>query len=242
MPWISESEAGGDVAQAAFDKATLWKNGLEKSGISADRIGKLRDNVDFTIYTPGSSAGVPLNVIGSLNAPVNADAETLQDEIEGLASSLLAMVGISSDPLGSREHILISNIVNHFWSSGRNLDLGMLIGLIQQPPMRKLGVIDLDTFFPPADRVKLAMKLNGLAASPSFASWAEGQALDIQQLLYSNDGKPQAAIVTLAHLSEDERQFVVTHPIFAPWCTWMKCLAMYHPSVNPHRKNLSSRY
>jgi len=221
MPWISESESGGDAAQAAFDKATAWKSGLERSGIAPERIAKLRESVDFTIYTPGSESGVPLNVIGSLNAPSNADAETLQDEIEGLASSLLAMVGITGDPLGSREHILISNIVNHFWSSGRNLDLGMLIGLIQQPPMRKLGVIDLDTFFPPGDRVKLAMKLNGLAASPSFASWTKGQELDIQNLLYGANGKPQAAIVSLAHLSEDERQFVVTL-LLSKMITWMR--------------------
>lgn len=221
MPWISESESDGDVAQAAFDKSTLWQEGLAKSGITKERIGELRRNVDFTIYTPGSESGVPLNVIGSLNAPANADAETLQDEIEGLASSLLAMVGISGDPLGSREHILISNIVHHFWSAGRNLDLGMLIGLIQQPPMRKLGVIDLDTFFPPGDRVKLAMKLNGLAASPSFASWTKGQSLDIEQLLYGHEGRAQAAIVSLAHLSEDERQFVVTL-LLSKMVTWMR--------------------
>lgn len=221
MPWISESESGGDAAQAAFDKATTWEKGLAGSGISKDRIGALRNNADFTIYTPGSTSGVPLNVIGSLNAPVNADAETLQDEIDGLASSILAMVGITGDPLSSREHILVSNIVHHFWSAGRNLDLGMLIGLIQQPPMRKLGVIDLDMFFPPGDRVKLAMKLNGLAASPSFNSWTTGQALDIQQLLYGSEGKPQAAIVSLAHLSDDERQFVVTL-LLSKMVTWMR--------------------
>jgi len=221
MPWISESESGGDVAQAALEKASDWEKGLAGSGISKERIGKLRDNADFTIYTPGSTSGIPLNVIGSLNAPANADAETLQDEIDGLASSLLAMVGITGDPLSSREHILVSNIVHHFWAAGRNLDLGMLIGLIQQPPMRKLGVIDLDTFFPPGDRVKLAMKLNGLAASPSFNSWTQGQALDIQQLLYGTDGKPQAAIVSLAHLSDDERQFVVTL-LLSKMVTWMR--------------------
>lgn len=221
MPWINESESGGDTAQAAFDKASAWQKGLAGSGISKERIGKLRDNADFTIYTPGSTSGVPLNVIGSLNAPANADAETLQDEIDGLASSLLAMVGITGDPLSSREHILVANIVHHFWSAGRNLDLGMLIGLIQQPPMRKLGVIDLDMFFPPGDRVKLAMKLNGLAASPSFNSWTKGQALDIQQLLYGNEGKPQAAIVSLAHLSDEERQFVVTL-LLSKMVTWMR--------------------
>lgn len=222
MPWINESEAGGDIAQAAFDKATLWKSGLERSGIDPSRIQKLRDTADFSIYTPGSTAGIPLNIIGSLNAPAEGtDAETLQDEIEGFASSLLALVGVDSDPLSSREHILLSNIIYWYWSQGKGLDLGMLIGLVQQPPMRKLGVIDLDTFFPPAERVKLAMKLNGLAASPSFASWSEGPELDIQRLLYGDSGKPQAAIVSLAHLSDEERQFVVTL-LLSKMVTWMR--------------------
>lgn len=222
MPWITESEADGDMAQAAFDKATQWKAGLERSGIGPERIKALRDTADFTIYTPGSSAGIPLNIIGSLNAPAEGtDAETLQDEIEGFASSLLAMVSVDSDPLSSREHILISNIIHWCWSQAKDLDLGMLIGLIQQPPMRKLGVIDLDTFFPPSDRVKLAMKLNGLVASPSFASWSEGPPLDIQSMLYGEGDKPQAAIVCLAHLSEEERQFVVTL-LLSKMVTWMR--------------------
>lgn len=224
MPWISESEAAEDIAQAAFEKASLWKSGLERSGIDASRIQKLRDTADFSIYTPGSTSGIPLNVIGSLNAPApGTDPETLQDEIEGFAASILALVGISGDPLSSREHILLSNIIHFYWSQGKSLDLGMLIGLVQQPPMRKLGVIDLDTFFPPGDRVKLAMKLNGLAASPSFASWSEGPDLDIQRLLYGNGSKkkPQAAIISLAHLSEEERQFVVTL-LMSKMVTWMR--------------------
>ena len=222
MPWISESEADGDAAQAAVEKAALWKSGLERSGIEPARIQKLRDTAEFTIYTPGSAGGVPLNIIGNLDAPAEGtDAESMQDEIEGFASSLLGLVGIDADPLGSREHILLSNIIHWSWSKGQGLDLGTLIGLVQQPPMRKLGVIDLDTFFPPADRVKLAMKLNGLAASPSFASWTEGQNLDMQQMLYGSSGKPQAAIVSLGHLSEEERQFVVTL-LLSKMVTWMR--------------------
>lgn len=222
MPWISESEADGDVANAAVEKSQLWKSGLERSGIKPERIQRLRDTVDFSIYTPGSTAGIPLNIIGSLAAPApGTDDESLQDEIEGFASSILALVGISSDPLSSREHILLSNIIHWYWSKGKDLDLGTLIGLVQQPPMRKLGVIDLEMFFPIGDRVKLAMKLNGLAASPSFASWTEGPDLNIQDMLYSKDGKPQASIVSLAHLSEDERQFVVTL-LLSKMVTWMR--------------------
>jgi len=222
MPWISESEAGGDAANAALEKAELWKSGLARSGIEPSRIQKLHDTVDFTIYTPGSQSGIPLNIIGSLNAPEDAsDQESMQDEIEGYASSLLGLIGIDSDPLSSREHILLSNIINHYWSQGKNLDLGMLIGLVQQPPMRKLGVIDLDSFYPPADRVKLAMKLNGLAASPSFSSWTEGPELNIQSMLYGDNGKPQSAVVSLSHLSDEERQFVVTL-LLSKMVTWMR--------------------
>lgn len=222
MPWISESEAGGDVATAAYEKAEQWKAGLHKAGIEPDRIRALHDKAEFSIYTPGSTAGIPLNVIGSLNAPAEGtDQESLQDEIDGFVSSLLGLVGIASDPLSSREHILLANIIHWYWSQQKNLDLGMLIGLVQQPPMRKLGVIELDTFFPPGDRVKLAMRLNGLAASPAFASWSEGPELDIQRLLYADSGKPRAAIVCLSHLSEEERQFVVTL-LLSKMVTWMR--------------------
>jgi len=222
MPWISDSEAGDDKVQAAVETATRWKEGLERSGIEPDRIRALHDNVDFSIFTPGSNAGIPLNIIGSLKAPaVGTDPETLQDEVEGLASSLLTLVGISSDPLSGREHILLANLIHWKWQKHEDLDLAVLIGLIQKPPMRKLGVIDLDTFFPLSDRVKLALKINGLAASPSFASWSEGRDLNIQDLLYSPSGKAQAAIVSLSHLSEDERQFVVTL-LLSKMVTWMR--------------------
>ncbi|MBX2878325.1 MAG: DUF87 domain-containing protein [Granulosicoccus sp.] len=221
MPWVKAND-GEDTAQIALDTAERWKKGLAGSGITPQRIQSLRDSAEFSIYTPGSNAGIPLNIIGSLKAPADSiDEESLQDEIEGFTSSLLAMVGIASDPLSSREHILISNLIHWHWSKGDDLDLGTLIGLIQKPPMRKLGVIDLDTFFPPADRVKLALKINGLVASPSFASWTEGQELDIQKLLFGDSGKPQAAIIALAHLSDDERQFVVTL-LLSKMVTWMR--------------------
>ncbi|MFK7993228.1 MAG: ATP-binding protein [Granulosicoccus sp.] len=222
MPWISDSEAGDDKVQAAVDTATRWKEGLQRSGIEPSTIRQLQDSVDFSIYTPGSNSGIPLNIIGSLKAPAQGtDPETLQDEIEGLTSSILALIGIESDPLSGREHILLANLINWKWEKHEDLDLASLIGLIQTPPMRKLGVIDLDTFFPLSDRVKLALKINGLAASPSFSSWSEGRDLDIQDLLYNASGKTQAAIVSLAHLSEQERQFVVTL-LLSKMVTWMR--------------------
>lgn len=227
QPWVNASEAqaeGITVEALAGKTAASWRDGLAAAGIPPERLQQLKDAADVTIYTPGSSAGVPLNVIGSLRAPTLAwdtEAETLRDEIEGTVTSLLGLVGISADPLSSREHVLLSNLIENAWRAGRNLDLGSLIGEIQSPPLRKLGVFEIDAFFPPKDRTELALKLNALIASPAFAAWGEGASLDPQELLFTPEGKPRAAIVYLAHLSDEERMFVTTL-VFAKLVTWMR--------------------
>ena len=227
QPWVNASDAqaaGITVEQLAEKTATTWREGLAAQGIGPERIQKLKDAADVTIYTPGSSAGVPLNVLGSLRAPAlswDTEAETLRDEIEGTVTSLLGLVGITADPLSSREHVLLSNLIENAWRAGRDLDLGTLIGEIQTPPLRKLGVFEIDAFFPPKDRTELALKLNALIASPAFAAWGEGAPLDPQALLFTPEGKPRAAIVYLAHLSDEERMFVTTL-VFAKLVTWMR--------------------
>ncbi len=224
-PWVDAGDAarqGRTVDQVAADAATSWKEGLAGWDIDGARIQRLHDAADITLYTPGSNVGVPLDMMGDLRAPAGgADPELLQDEVEGLVSALLGLVGVDSDPLSGREHILLANLVAGSWAAGRDLDLASLVHQVQDPPVRKLGVIDLDTFFPPADRTALAMRLNGLLASAAFASWAQGVPLDIEAMLHGTDGRPRAAIVELAHLSDEERQFVVTL-VLSKVVTWFR--------------------
>ncbi|HXQ74688.1 MAG TPA: hypothetical protein VN844_29550, partial [Pyrinomonadaceae bacterium] len=205
-PWTNEGE---DAAQ----KAQLWKDGLASWGQDGDRIKRLREAAEFRIYTPGSNAGIPVSILKSFDAPnetVRQDNELLAERINTTATSLLGLIGITADPLRSREHILISNILNHEWSNGRSLDIASLIQQIQSPPMTKVGVMELDSFFPAGDRLELAMALNHLLASPSFASWMEGEPLDVQQLLYTSVGKPRLSIFSIAHLGDAERMFFVS--------------------------------
>ncbi len=159
-------------------------------------------------------------MIGSLAAPPDSDDEAIRDEIEGFVSGLLGLVGITADPLASREHILISNLVERAWAAGEDLTLEALLARVHRPPLRKLGVFEIDTFFPEKDRLNLAMRFNALLASPSFAAWRSGPPLDIESMLWSGD-TPRAAIVYLAHLSDDERQFVVT-AVLSKLVTWMR--------------------
>jgi hypothetical protein len=223
-PYVLESDAkkeGRTLDEHAAAVAKQWSEGQAGWEMTPDRIKALHDAANFTIYTPGSNNGIALNIVGDMRRPTaGVDEEVLQDEIDGLVSSLLNLIDIESDPLSGREHILLSNLIAHAWNNNADLDLASLVGQVQQPPMRKLGVIDLDTFFPEKDRVALALRLNGLLASPSFASWARGVPLDIDALLYT-DGKPNAAIIQIAHLSDQERQFVVTL-VLSKLVTWMR--------------------
>ena len=138
-PWVNESDAAAEnmsVDDFASKTATTWREGLAAQGIGPERITQLKNAADVTIYTPGSASGVPLNLIGSLGAPPlswDTEAETLRDEIEGTVTSLLALIGITADPLSSREHVLLANLIENAWRAGRDLDLGTLIGEIQSP-------------------------------------------------------------------------------------------------------------
>jgi hypothetical protein len=225
-PWVDEAEAerqGVTPDQLAAATATSWKEGLAGAGITPERMKRLRDGSDMTIYTPGSRSGVGLNVLGSLRAPAldwDSQSELINDEVEAFVSSLLSLAGIESDPVSGPEHILVSTIIESFWREGRDLDLATLVGQLPKPPFRKLGVFDVDTFFPEKDRVALAMKLNGLLASPSFAAWLEGAPLDIGQMLTGGD-RTKAAIVYLSHLSDAERMFVVTL-LFSKVVSWFR--------------------
>ena len=119
--------------QFAEQQATAWREGLAGWGYGPEQITALRGATDFTIYTPGSQSGVPINIVGSLQAPATDDLEVIGDEIEGYASGLLGLVGIDADPLSSREHILLANLIQDAWSAGASLDLPTLVGMVQQP-------------------------------------------------------------------------------------------------------------
>ncbi|MEM9172502.1 MAG: DUF87 domain-containing protein [Pseudomonadota bacterium] len=214
-PWVNPQSAannGETVDQYAAAQAKLWKNGLADWGQDGKRIRALRDKVDMAIYTPGSNAGLPISVLERFDAPPAAlrdDADLYRERVQATATSILALLGINADPVTSREHILIANLLDHEWQEDRHLDLARLIALIQRPPMAKIGVMAVDTFYPDKDRLSLAMQLNNLLAAPGFEAWMQGAPLDTGSLLYTAEGKPRVSVLSIAHLGDDERMFFV---------------------------------
>jgi hypothetical protein len=214
-PWIDEDEARrtGQTADAfAAAEAERWRAGLAEWGEDGARIERLKSAAEFTIYTPGSRAGVPISILSSFNAPppaVRADGEAMAERAGSTATSVLSLVGLDAPPR-SREHTLVTGLFGAAWAEGRNLDLATLIQQVQTPPFTKVGVVDLDAFFPAKERFELAMRINGLLAAPGFAQWMEGEPLDPASLLYTPKGKPRVAVFSIAHLGDAERMFFVS--------------------------------
>lgn len=214
-PWINEEEAAqkGITAEAlAAKQAQLWRNGLAEWDQDAERIRKLKESCDFTVYTPGSNAGTPVSILKSFAAPareIQEDSELVRDKITTTATSLLSLLGMDANPLTSREHILLSTIFDLGWKQG-DLDLPEIIHQIQTPPVTKIGVIDLESFFPAKERFAFALSINHLLAAPGFDVWFQGEPLNVESLLFTSDGKPRVSIFSIAHLNDAERMFFVT--------------------------------
>ena len=216
LPWVDPDAAarkGLTIEEFARKTAGTWRKGLAEWGQDASRIQKYRESVDISLYTPGSTTGLPITILRSFAAPASGiveDAEELRERIVTSVSGLLALVGLAADPIRNREHILLSNILHQAWDEGRDLDIKNMIREIQTPPFDRVGVFDLESFFPANERLDLAMQLNNLLASPSFANWMEGIPLDIGNLLYTKEGKPRISILSMAHLNDSERMSFVT--------------------------------
>ncbi|RQW06316.1 MAG: ATP-binding protein, partial [Calditrichaeota bacterium] len=216
LPWIHESEAertGLTVTEYAEKQAATWKKGLESWGQSTDRIRRLKSSAEFAVYTPGSTSGLAVSILSSFQAPPEPlirDEDAFGDKISTTVTSILGLLDIDADPVKSREYILLSSLLNHYWRAGQDLDLSGLIHAIQSPPISKIGVFDLESIFPTKDRMELAMTINNLLASPSFQAWLTGEPLDIDRLLYTAEGKPRHSIFYISHLSDSERMFFVS--------------------------------
>lgn len=214
-PWVNARTAtdkGQTVDEFAAAQAALWKKGLGQWGQTAKRIAQFRKNVDLAIYTPGSNAGLPVSVLQSFNAPDQGlidDVDLYRDRVQATATGILTLLGIDADPVASREHILVSRLLDNAWKAGRDLDVPSLIAEIQAPPISKIGVMSIDSFYPAKDRFALAMRLNNLLAAPGFEAWMQGEPLRAKTLLYTEEGKPRISVMSIAHLDDAQRMFFV---------------------------------
>ena len=128
VPCLARKGMTTDAFAAAT--AETWRKGLADWNEDGERIQRFRDAAEVAIYTPGSLSGRPLSVLRSFAAPaaeLRTDPAAFRERIASTVAGLLSLLGIDADPLKSREHILLSTLLEQAWSDGRDLDLRSLI-------------------------------------------------------------------------------------------------------------------
>ena len=227
-PWVdpdSALRAGRSVAEEGAAQAKLWREGLEKWNVPLESIRKLRDGSAWRVFTPGSRAAEPVDVLGSLDVPAgldwDRDEEALRDEVRGLVVGLLGLAGIEADPVSDARPILVARVVEEAWKANRALDLAGLVALVENPPFPRVGAVELDAFLPREKRRELSHALNNLLASPDFESWREGTPLDPAKLARDKSGRPACNLFYLAHLDDRERMFFVSRFLDRLW-SWTR--------------------
>ncbi len=212
-PWVDASVAatkGVTVDAFAAQQAAVWKAGLAEWDQDGDRIARLRAAAEYAVYTPGSRSGTPLALLKSLAPPPGGDADAVGERANGIAASLLALAGVDAAFAHDREQALLANILTRAWTSGESPDLPWLVQQIQRPVFDRIGVLDLETFYPARDRQELARRFNAVLASPTFDVWLSGEPMDVGSLLYTPQGRPRVAVVSVAHLDDPARMMVVS--------------------------------
>jgi len=96
-PWINAEVArqqGQEPEAFAAAQAERWRTGLEAWGQDGQRIERLRGQADFTVYTPGSTAGRQVSVLQSFDVPSEAvlsNTDALRDHIGSTVTSLTTL-------------------------------------------------------------------------------------------------------------------------------------------------------
>ncbi|MEO6398978.1 MAG: helicase HerA-like domain-containing protein, partial [Tepidiformaceae bacterium] len=226
-PWVdtvASERDGKSREEAASEASASWSKGLAEWGISQPDVAAYVAGHDCRIITPGSSAGIPLNLIDSLDPPSRAvldDEEDRRDQVDAVVTALLGLLRIDADPVRSREYMLLFALVENAWMQNQALTLSTLVAQVSNPPISQMGALPVDTVYPPNDREKLMLALNGLMASPPFAAWRQGEPVDIDSWIRGKDGKPRLTIIYTAHLEDDQRLFV-TALILNRVKSWMR--------------------
>jgi hypothetical protein len=214
-PWIEPQVSATDEmspAEVAQKLAAEREQSLAAWSIGQADLAAYHKGTAMRVITPGSSAGEMLHVLSSLERRSDrwdTDRESARASLSAAVSLLLRLLGRDPDPAKSKEHVLLSVLAERRLLAGQSADLGGLLEDLAQPPIERIGALDVNDFLPKNERRALAAALNTLLASPTFASWREGATLNVAEWLTPKDGRTPCVILSVAHLDDDERALVL---------------------------------
>ena len=229
MPYVATSRAPDDArtdSEIASELADARQKGLAAASIDDAKLRAFHGRTSVRVITPGGTTGEPLHLLSSLerrSARWDTEPDAARASLDAAVSLVLELLGRESDPVKSREHVLLSALAEARLVRGDVADIASLIDEVLAPPIARIGAMEVDAYMARHERQALAAALNSLLASSSVASFRKGATLDVGEWLTPKDGKTPAVVVSVAHL-DDEMRTLVLGVLLEEVLSWVRTL------------------
>jgi Helicase HerA, central domain len=226
-PWVEKGKN-------PEEEARRWIEGIESSGQSLSRVATLRNSAEFSVYTPGLAGQQSINLLTGFEVPTYSEDESvIRERASLLVNKIMSALGSDTDPMTDPGHVYLTELLLNSWRSGNDLPLEQWSGLVITPPesLDHIDGIDINDFFPPKERIKLARSLIGFRRQA--AKWLTGTPLNIENFINKTEnGLPKVSIFTLRHLNTEDRQMFISM-FLSSMVDWM-----YHTQASSELKCL----
>jgi hypothetical protein len=211
--WFAQQATAEEAGELASKCAAERAENFRQWNLSESDLAAFATNTQIRLITPGANSGESLHVLSSLEKRSprwDTDPEAARSALSAAVSLVLRLLGRDPEPARSKEHVLLSVLAERRLLAGQNAELPALMQDVKSPPIAEVGALPISEFMKKSERLKLAASLNTLLASPTFASWRQGAALDVQSWLTPDaTGRTPAVILSVAHLDDEERALVL---------------------------------
>jgi hypothetical protein len=211
--WFAQQATAEEAAELASKFAAERAEKFRQWNLSESDLAAFTRDTQIRLITPGANSGESLHVLSSLEKRSprwDTDPEAARSALSAAVSLVLRLLGRDPEPARSKEHVLLSVLAERRLLAGQNAELPALMQDVTSPPIAEVGALPISTFMKKSERLRLAASLNTLLASPTFASWRQGAALDVQSWLTPDaTGRTPAVILSVAHLDDEERALVL---------------------------------
>jgi len=225
-PWI-EVQARQNRQAVVQAEVEQYKEKLAAFGLTTEDMEHLKNNASFAVFTPKAGKGIPLAIASPLAAPpdiiqlLQSEPDTVLSMIGAFCATFVKTLFPEAKTKKINEYkSFLEAIVLFCWKQGINLQgqsgLYVIQEMIQNPPIQKIGGMDIEKFIEEKARTELAKRV-AMCLSGEQQLWFKGVPLDIDILLSRpNNNTVPVSVINLRELpSFDDQMHALSHLTYA---------------------------
>jgi hypothetical protein len=221
--WSSkEADAlGQDRAAYASGLQKFYQGKVQEFGVDLEAAARFA-KVPVRIFTPKSSAGLPVGISPDLSAPegfaalLQKDPSSAADMLDLTSFALLRLAGYGE---GDRHEVtFVSALLEDAWKAGRSLSIKDLIRAIENPPISTVGSLHVSDVLADRDRRRLATRINLLVSDPRLRSWSAAPPLDFDSIFKNGQS---VSVLDLRNIQSEQEKHLFVELVLQQLFQWL---------------------